>query len=162
MDGRIDFRPIEPSDNKALARIIRAIFDEYEVPESGTAYADPSIEDMYGTFSGARSVYLVALSDKELVGGAGIAPLKGSDQKICELQKMYLQPDARHRGSGRKLLELCLDWARKMGYEKCYLETMSNMRRAQALYKEYGFRYLDERMGKTGHYACPVWMLKEL
>lgn len=162
MDGRIVYRPIEPSDNDALARIIRIIFEEYEIPRSGTAYTDPAIDDMYGAFSGGQAAYLVVLSNHRIVGGAGIAPLKGSDPKVCELQKMYLQPDARHLGSGRKLLELCLNKAKELGYEKCYLETMSNMQRAQALYKEYGFRYLDERLGNTGHYACPVWMIKEL
>ena len=162
MDAQIVYRAIEASDNAAMARIIRDIFEEFDVPKTGTAFADPSIDDMHTAFSVSRSVYFVAYENDRLVGGAGIAPLVGGEMVVCELQKMYVQQEARHLGVGRRLLELCLARAKEMGYKQCYLETMSTMQKAQAFYLKYGFVYLKSRLGDTGHYACPVWMIKEL
>lgn len=162
MDAQIVYRPIKVSDNEALARIIRDIFEEHVVPKRGTAYADPAIDDMHTAFSESGSFYIVACENEELLGGAGIAPLKGETQQVCELQKMYVKRKVRQQGLGRQLLSLCLGKAKDMGYTHCYLETMRNMQKAQELYLEYGFDYLDQRLGDTGHFACPVWMLKKL
>ena len=162
MDAQIEYRPIKASDNKALALIIRAILEEFQVPKAGTAAADPSIDDMHAAFSGQGAMYYVAYENDRLLGGAGIAPLEGARKEICELQKMYVAKPARGKGLGKRLLQLCLQQAKKMGYTHCYLETMTNMQKAQALYQEYGFSYLKDRMGDTGHFGCPVWMIKEL
>ncbi|MCW8980710.1 MAG: GNAT family N-acetyltransferase, partial [Altibacter sp.] len=52
--------------------------------------------------------------------------------------------------------------ARTFGFEQCYLETMPYMTAAQKLYERVGFRYIDGPMGDTGHYSCPVHMIKDL
>ena len=39
---------------------------------------------------------------------------------------------------------------------------MPNMLGAQKLYLKYGFEYIDSSMGNTGHFACPIWMIKSL
>ena len=31
---------------------------------------------------------------------------------------------------------------------------------ARSIAKKMGFEYIDARMGDTGHYSCPVFMLK--
>ena len=83
-------------------------------------------------------------------------------KNICELQKMYLDPKARGKGVGTNLLELCLSFARENNFSLCYLETMPYMLDAQELYRKNGFIYINNPMGDTGHYSCPVWMTKEL
>ena len=60
------------------------------------------------------------------------------------------------------MIKICLDRAREFGFEKCYLETMPYMKAAQKLYEKKGFEYIDAPLGDTGHYSCPVWMLKQL
>ena len=40
-------------------------------------------------------------------------------------------------------------------------ENTASEERLQKLYKKAGFQYLDAPMGNTGHYSCPVWMLKK-
>lgn len=155
-------RPIEPADNKEIATIIRLALEELEVPEKGTTYADKELDQMYESFSVKGASYFVAEEDGKLLGGAGIIHLKDEPEEICELQKMYLTKDARGRGIGSMLLKRCLKSALELGYKNCYLETMSDMIVAQDLYVKNGFKYLKHRMGATGHYVCPVWMIKEL
>ncbi len=36
------------------------------------------------------------------------------------------------------------------------------MTKARALYRRFGFDYLDQPMGNTGHTSCGTWMAKDL
>lgn len=159
---QIQIRRIEKSDDAAIASVIRNVLIEHNVPKVGTAYADPQLDYMSDAYSGPRTAYFVVDDNGKIAGGAGIAPLEGEDDEICELQKMYFHPAMRGRGIGSQMIQKCLDFAKSAGYKKCYLETMPYMTAAQALYKKSGFSYIDQPMGNTGHNACPVWMLREL
>ncbi len=75
---------------------------------------------------------------------------------------MYFHKSLRGRGIGNKMIELCLDFAIKSNFKKCYIETMPNMINAQKLYLKKGFKYINGPLGNTGHTACPVWMIKTL
>jgi putative acetyltransferase len=75
---------------------------------------------------------------------------------------MYFLEEARGRGIGKEMITLCMERAKDLGYASCYLETMPYMDHAQKLYKMIGFKYITAPMGNTGHYSCPVWMLKSL
>jgi len=155
-------RKIEKKDNPDVAKLIRAVFDELNIPKVGTAYADSYLDLMFEEYSKPKSVYFVVENDGKIIGGAGVAPLDNEAETICELQKMYFLPVARGRGIGSQMMALCLQAAKEYGFEKCYLETMPFMHDAQKLYKKVGFEYICSPMGSTGHVSCPVWMLKDL
>ncbi len=155
-------RPIIKSDNKPLATILREVLIEMNIPKIGSAYEDPEIDNMNNSYSSARSRYFVVEENGKILGGAGINPLRDGRPDICELQKMYFHKSLRRRGIGDKMIELCLDFAIKSNFKKCYIETMPNMINAQKLYLKKGFKYIDGPLGNTGHTACPVWMIKTL
>ena len=155
-------REIEPGDNTGIAAIIRQVLTALGVPDTGTALADESLDQMYQYYHRPGAVYYVAGLPGRMLGGAGIAPLKGGPEEICELQKMYLADEARGYGLGSALIERCLKAAGEMGYSRVYLETMPYMKTAQALYLKQGFRYLEGPLGDTGHCSCQVWMIREL
>jgi putative acetyltransferase len=155
-------RKIEKKDNPAVASLIRAVFDELNIPKVGTAYADPYLDLMFEEYNKSKSVYFVVEREGKILGGAGVAHLENEAEGICELQKMYFLPEVRGLGIGSQMMENCLQAAKDFGYKKCYLETMPFMHDAQKLYKKVGFEYICAPMGSTGHVSCPVWMLKEL
>lgn len=155
-------RQIKKEDNEAVAQLIRSVFDEMEIPKTGTAYEDPYLDLMFEEYNKPRSVYYVIEKENKIIGCCGIAPLENGDSKICELQKMYFLPETRGLGFGTKMMEKCLEAARNFDFEKCYIETMPFMHAAQKLYIRSGFKYLEAPLGNTGHSSCPVWMLKEL
>ena len=155
-------RKIIKGDNQAVAALIRAVFDELDIPKVGTAYEDPYLDLMFEEYNKPKSIYYVVEKDGIVVGSAGIAPLANEAVSICELQKMYFLPETRGIGIGAEMMEVCLQSAKNFGFEKCYLETMPFMLAAQKLYKKAGFEYISAPMGSTGHNSCPVWMLKEL
>ena len=75
---------------------------------------------------------------------------------------MYFLPEARGRGLGASMMDVCLEKAKSFGFEKCYLETLPDMTDAAKLYAKSGFENLDGPLGDTGHYSCNVWMIKTL
>jgi putative acetyltransferase len=75
---------------------------------------------------------------------------------------MYLHKDARGKGLGKRMIEECLQWAKANGYEHVYLETMPELKQALKVYELFGFEYLNEPLGNSGHFGCDRWMLKKL
>ena len=157
-----EIRPLEPSDDAAVARIIRAVMPEFGAKGPGFAIEDAEVDTMYGTYRQPRSAYFVVVLDGEVQGGGGVAPLAGAPSDICELRKMYFMPPLRGHGAGRALITRCLDAARAHGFRACYLETLGNMSSARALYEKVGFKRLARPLGDTGHYGCNSFYLLEL
>lgn len=155
-------REIKREDNAEVARVIRKVLEDLGVPKVGTAYADTALNHMYENYDVPRATYFVVEETGKILGCAGVAQLDNYKGNVCELQKMYFLEEARGRGLGRQMIEACLQRAKDFKFEKCYLETMPYMKDAQTLYKKFGFEFIDAPMGDTGHYSCPVWMLKTL
>ena len=155
-------RPILKKDNSHIARVIRQVLLDLGAPKVGTAYADKSLDMLYETYQRPRSVYFVVEIAGEILGGGGIAPLDHCDKNICELQKMYFLESARGLGLGAQMIDLCLVKAKDFKFEGCYLETMTTMKAAQKLYLKNGFEYINGPLGNTGHYSCPIHMLKNI
>ncbi len=155
-------RSIKKEDNKEVAATVRKVLIDLGVPKVGTAYADKALDTMYEHYDRPKAEYFVVEDKGKIIGCAGIAQLDNYDGNVCELQKMYFLEEARGRGIGREMMQVCLDKAREFGFAHCYLETMPYMEAAQKLYKRTGFHYLDGPMGDTGHFSCPVHMLLDL
>lgn len=157
-----NIRRIQLNDNQKLAKVIRNVLIEFGVPKVGTAYEDQTLDKMYETYNIEKSCYFVVTKENDILGGAGIMQLQNSNENICELQKMYFAPEARGRNIGFQMIEICLQWAKKYGYDKCYLETLPYMKSDRKLYKKVGFTSLEAPLGNTGHYSCNMWMIKDL
>jgi putative acetyltransferase len=160
--SQILIREIQPGDNAALATIIRAALTEFGANKPGTVYYDETTDALYQLFQKEGAAYFVAEQDSELLGGGGIYPSNGLPEDTCELVKMYLKPEARGMGLGKKLIEKSLQFAREAGYKNVYLESMPELKQALSTYAKFGFQYLDGPLGDTGHHGCELWMLRPL
>jgi putative acetyltransferase len=155
-------REIEPKDNLKIATVIRNVFEELDAPKVGTAYADPHLITLFEVYQAENEIYFIVEMDGTILGGCGIGNLVEAEFKICELQKMYLAKEARGKGIAKELMQKCLSFAKQVGYDKCYIETLPFMKDAQKLYVKSGFNYIDGPIGATGHNACDVFMIKDL
>ena len=162
MSNNIVIKEITTADDKQVAMVIRSVLTEFGVPKVGTAYADKTLDCMTETYNKPTSAFFVLEENGRIIGCAGIAQLDNFKGNVCELQKMYFLPEARGRGLGWQMMDICLEKAKEVGFKQCYLETLPYMEDARKLYKKVGFRYLDSRMGDTGHYSCNLWMIKDL
>jgi putative acetyltransferase len=162
-DRNWKIRPINIHDDTRIASIIRSVMPEFGANGDGFAINDPEVDWMTKAYSAPRSAYFVVELEGQVLGGGGIAPLLGaSNPRICELRKMYFLPALRGMGAGQELINTCLAKARDFGFELCYLETLTGMDSAMALYHKAGFRSLDKPMGNTGHGGCNRFFVKSL
>ena len=155
-------RPIEPRDDATIAKIIRTVMPEFGADGPGFAIHDPEVDTMSAAYSRPRSAYFVIEADGAVQGGAGIAPLEGGDDDICELRKMYFLPTLRGRGAGQAAIDRCLEAARTFGFKRCYIETLTGMDAAQKLYLANGFERIAFAMGGTGHHGCDRYYIRPL
>jgi GNAT superfamily N-acetyltransferase len=155
-------RPIQPSDDAQIAAVIRTVMPEFGADGPGFAIHDAEVDTMSSAYTVKGRAYFVVEVDGRVVGGAGIAPLEGGDGETCELRKMYVLPEGRGIGAASPLMRLCLDAARREGYSRCYLETLTGMDAAQALYQRHGFIRIDAPMGGTGHFSCDRFYIRRL
>ncbi len=159
---KIFIRTIRRSDNNAIAKIIRNALFEFGANKPGTVYFDSETDHLFELFQHPSSAYFVVVAEEQLVGGGGIYPTEGLPDKTCELVKMYLLPNARKKGIGKKIIDSSLEKARALGFENIYLETMPELQQALKVYEKFGFNYLDRPLGNSGHFGCSKWMLKKL
>ena len=157
-----EIQEIKPSHDTQVCEIIKKVGEEYGAIGEGFGPSDPEVNAMsqhYNDESSSR--YFVAFIKGSIVGGSGIAAFNDSND-VCELRKLFLLPESRGLGLGKKLTEDCLVYAKSKGYKQCYLDTLHSMKSAIELYEKLGFKHLDKPLAGTIHNSCDVWMLKEL
>ena len=77
----------------------------------------------------------------------GIANAIGFYRKIredaVEIKRLYVRPEVRGEGLGRKVVRRLIDEARTANYSEIFLDSTAFMSFAHALYRAEGFRNID-------------------
>lgn len=168
MTTQYQIRRIQQEDNDAICQIIKSVGAEFGAIGDGFGPSDPEVLAMSEYYNeSAKSSYFVVIIENKIVGGGGIAAFYNSNQRhhssdICELRKVFLLPESRGLGIGKALTKHCLEDAKSKGFKQCYLDTLSSMASAIALYQQLGFKHLTQPIEGTIHGGCDVWMLNEL
>jgi putative acetyltransferase len=158
----MNFRPIEQRDNREIAEVIRKIFREHKIDMPGTVYTDPTTDRLYELFRRSGSIYWIAEDDGVIVGGCGIYPTDGLPDGCVELVKFYVAAEYRGKGVGNTLMQKSIASAMDLGYTQMYLESFPELNKAVSMYIRNGFSYLPHSLGNSGHFACNIWMAKDL
>lgn len=152
-------REIDVKDNSIVEKIIRDCLIEFNANHEGTAWTDPDLGRFSEVYNSLGNKYFVCEdSNGNVCGGVGIGNLGNG---ICELQKMYCIPEVRGCGVSKMLIDAACEYAKKY-YDKCYLETLDNMKAAQRFYEKNGFVRVYEPIVETEHFACDVRYIKDL
>ena len=155
-------RPITKADDPAVCELIKTVGREFGAVGEGFGPGDAEVEAMSRHYLAKdRARYWVAECGGEIVGCGGIAAFNGSPG-VCELRKLFVLPGYRGKGIGKALTLTGLEYAKSVGYQQCYLDTLANMTTAIALYQQLGFEHLPQPLGGTIHGGCDVWMIKTL
>jgi putative acetyltransferase len=158
----IHIRELKKEDNVSIAALIRKVLTEFKRNQDGTVFTDPTTDNLYDLFTTAQAKYWIAEENGQVIGGCGIYPTAELPEGCAELVKFYLDPASRGKGIGKMLMEKSFESARSMRFTQLYLESFPEFTTAISLYEKYGFQFLPEALGNSGHFACNVWMLKDL
>ena len=129
--------------NKAddvLVDAARTLFREYAA-SLGVDLAFQNFEDEMARFPRGYlppdGALCVVRARDSVVGCVAVRRLEPT---LCEMKRLYVRPDARGRGLGRRLAEAALEAARQLGYRRMRLDTLPSMGAARELYAVLGFR----------------------
>ncbi|HYX75728.1 MAG TPA: GNAT family N-acetyltransferase, partial [Gaiellaceae bacterium] len=116
-----------PGDGDVVQGLLREYADALGV--------DLSFQDFDAEVADPLGFYELVLLARD-----GCVALRRIDERICEMKRLYVRPEARRGGLGRRLAEAVIEEARARGYERMLLDTLPTMGAAQALYRSLGFR----------------------
>ena len=121
----------------------------------------PTTPDRTSTVTAAEMVppdgaFVVVREDGRPVAGGGIRRLEPA---VCEIKRMYVVPEARGRGHGRRVLEALERVAVRLGNRRARLDTAQSMTTAMGLYESAGYRPIPDYNGNG--YAS-FWGEKQL
>ena len=131
---------ITPATTPAQIDTVRALFREYAEATGHCECFDGFAEEVAGLpgqYAPPTGQLLLAEVDSQ---PAGCVALRTLDVGICEMKRLYVRPESRGGGLGRRLAEAVLAEARRIGYRAMRLDTLPSMAAARALYQTLGFR----------------------
>jgi uncharacterized protein (DUF952 family)/GNAT superfamily N-acetyltransferase len=83
-----------------------------------------------------RGSFTVGWQDGQPVAVGGV---RRHDDETCEVRRMFVTPDARGRGIGRRLLAAVEGLATRLGYARIVLDTGDKQRDAEHIYRTSGY-----------------------
>jgi len=141
--------PVRSGENlAAAATLFRAYAGALDVD---LAYQDFAAElaALPGKYAPPKGALLLARkADGAAAGCVALRPL--AEDGICEMKRLYIAPEGRGAGLGRRLVEAIVAEARRIGYREMRLDTLPTMTEAIALYRSLGFE------PTPAYYDCPI------
>jgi GNAT superfamily N-acetyltransferase len=137
----------------------RLYFEEYGWDERFEALVAGIAKDFVQKLDPARERCWIAEMGGEPVGSVFLVKM---NQSTAKLRLLLIEPRARGRGLGKRLVDVSIAFAREKGYRKLVLWTQSNLAAARHLYGAAGFRLVKRQRHRefgydlTGEY----WELK--
>jgi len=130
-----EMRDYRPGDEDAVFRIVEDVLAGYGL-STNPQKTDADLRNIQVSYLSDGGAFRILECDGQIAGSYGLYPVT---HQRCELRKMYLLPELKGRGLGKKMMEDALRVAKDMGFVEMTLETNSRLKEALGLYKKHGF-----------------------
>ena len=124
-------------------KIVRQLFVEYADSlgfDLGFQNFEEELANLPGAYAPPTGCLILAMYKDQ---PAGCVALRKLSKGICEGKRLYVKPEFRGLGIGRKLVEAIITEAQRFGYSCIRGDTVPSMQAAQALYKSLGFKDIE-------------------
>jgi len=122
----------------------RALFEEYAAwlgINLCFQNFDKELAGLPGDYAPPNGRLLFAFDKEQL---AGCVALRKIGEGVCEMKRLFVRPEFRGRGVGRKLTEAIIEEARRIGYQRMRLDTLPpKMNVAVGVYRSLGFKEIE-------------------
>lgn len=135
-------RQPEPGDLGWVIHLHGALYtQEYGWDEHFEALVAQIAADFINNYNPARERCWIAEMGGEIVGSAFVVR---ADDTTAKLRMLLVKPEARGVGLGARLVEECIRFSRRCGYQKLILWTNSVLVEARHIYEKTGFKLVDQ------------------
>ena len=130
---------LAPAESATEWAAARRLVEEYAASlnvDLGFQNFQDEVRHLSQEYGPPQGVFLLASRGGEWLGCIG---LRGIEEGVCEMKRLYVVPAGRGQGLGRMLAEAIIERAKELGYKRMVLDTLPFMKDAQALYFSLGF-----------------------
>jgi len=124
--------------------LARALFEEYAAwlgINLCFQNFDKELAGLPGEYTPPNGRLLFAFDNEQLAGCVGLRKI---GEGVCEMKRLFVRPEFRGRGVGRKLTEAIIEEARRIGYQRMRLDTLPpKMQIAVGVYRSLGFKEIE-------------------
>ena len=135
--SQCSFRDLRPGDMGWIVHRQALLYaQEYGWDNTFEALVAKVGGEFIETFDAKYERAWVAEIDERIVGSSFLVK---KSKTVAKLRLLYVEPDVRGQGIGRRLVEACITQAQKFGYKRMTLWTNDVLTAARTIYEATGF-----------------------
>ena len=140
----VEVRRVRGDDPEARALV--AAMEAWVTENFGPTTPDRTSTVTLDEMAPPDGAFVILYEDGEPVAGGGLRRL---EDDVAEIKRMFVEPAARGRGHGRRVLSELEAVAAELGYRRLRLDTAQSMTTAIALYRGAGYRDIPDYNGNS-------------